>query len=258
MSAAEMVTRLFSVPPGFELPWVCLHLFAGRAHNSDLEHAIALEGMDRKLHVVTVSIEVIRGQGHDLTKDATQRAVDRLLRSRRVFLVVIGPPRRTWGIGPVPWVATGAVRDRRKPWECPISAGRDRSKFVSETALAKYSIEVCRQADVLGASFVFEHPADRGPPHASVWATPECQRLLRAVEWIRVTCDFCRCRFGAAARCPTTFASNLASVAVLDLRCHHSAGHRAFVSVGRGTPATEPAERGLPALFVPRPRALWH
>lgn len=129
--ADELVTKVLDEPPGFDLPWLCLYLFAGIAQDEDLEHAVAREGLDRKLHVVSVSIDVCRRRGHDLSKDSTQRAIARLVRFGREFLVIVGTSRSTWTVKPMPWTDTGAVRDRRKAWSSGVTTDRDPSRFVS-------------------------------------------------------------------------------------------------------------------------------
>lgn len=200
-----------------------LYFFSGKSRKSSLK--TCLEGMsDSERTFVVTEVDIVHGQGHDLSLPDVREAWLEKIRKGFFDVVLITPPfsrvRMANLRGPPP------IRSMEYPWGFPwLSAHHSREANLGNVlvvfmAEAYEAAEQCMKLNHLRFVFLFsEHPEDLGRVYreedgwemdpAAIWQLDRIRNLLKMTGLMLFTVAFHQCCFGAMYRKPTRIISNI-------------------------------------------------
>ena len=212
--------------PGADLPAVvsssyivAIHMFSGRRRIGDFHNCLCKRAAVLGLTIYVEDYDLSVHKRHDLlSTDFFEWLKIRCEKEVRILLG--GPPCGTWSAarhlgppGPPP------IRSRTHPWGLPGLTGPQKRQCDDASLLLIRFVALCRIVASNGGSFLLEHPGDRGPPFASIWAVSLITDLL--LEFACLIREIDQCMFGGLSRKFTCIAGNALGLARLEGLCNH-------------------------------------
>ena len=247
LASSEPVADLRELGPWPTDTWFFIHFCSGSRRDHDLLDEIEILAGEHGLSVVGIAVDPLASLDglHSMVSPPSLHGdlfnviwgdwLMRLIQSKRVAGAFGSPPCNTLSAARhVPLkVASGMsprpLRSRQSPWY-PLSYCTDRERLAVHVGSALYLLVLGLLGEVAmtGGWTGLGHPADRGEPLPSFFATKEVHSFCRTFGLVYSVIH--QCRYGAPTKKPTGLLLPR-GLHKLQLRCNHHRKHKWLVGL---------------------------